>query len=105
MKGACLDFLRSEDYLTRSARQRAVKLRDAGGFEGTAESRALLAAAVAALQKLPPIQQLVIAYHYHQEISLGDIAAGLGLPLDEITSAYESAVVAVHHALAHAACA
>ncbi|SRR6266851_1035506 len=30
MKGACLDFLRGEDYLTRSARQRAGKLWDAG---------------------------------------------------------------------------
>ena len=33
MKGACLDWLRGEDYLTRSARARAGKLRDVGGLD------------------------------------------------------------------------
>jgi hypothetical protein len=60
----------------------------------------MLAAAVACMRSLPPIQQFVLACHYHQEISLEGIADRLRLPLEQVTEAHDAAVIAVHAALA-----
>jgi DNA-directed RNA polymerase specialized sigma subunit len=75
---------------------------DLADVEGEAGLRDLLASAVGTMKSLPVLEQVVLALVHHQERSLEDVAEGLGLPLDEVTAAYESGVLAVHAALARA---
>jgi len=76
---------------------------ESAGVESTAECRALLAAAVDTMKSLPPVQQAVLAYHFYEGVPLEDIAAGLGIAMDEVTAAYESGVLAVFRTLRRAA--
>lgn len=149
MKGAILDALRSQDWVSRSVRNRAKALRAADpadvkteeqlseetgltieqirqtvagvarrpvsmdaepvdvaedeGVEDQVLVRAILAAAVAELERLPEETQIVVALRYHQGKDLKEIAELLNRNMDEVSAMHASGIIAVREAMAAAA--
>jgi len=71
--------------------------------EGQVLVRAILSAAVAALEELPEEVQIVIALRYHQGKDLRQIADMLNRTPDEVSAMHVSGVVTVREAMAAAA--